>query len=100
MTEKINLENLETVTGGNDGLPSNMQWLYGTVHGVVHYYATSCLTLRNAPDGEVVYTDAGKPVGWQNGDTIECQPGSKQGSWIRARKGQFSGWTNCNYVNY
>ena len=100
MTEKINPESLENAAGGcNDEGPGN-QWVYGTVHGVVHYDASSCLTLRNAPDGAVVYTDAGKPVGWQNGDTIECQPGSRQGSWIRARKGQFTGWTNCNYVNY
>ena len=58
MTKNINEEALNNVTGGNDELPSG-SWVYGTVHGVVHYDSSSCLTLRNAPCGDVMYTDTG-----------------------------------------
>ena len=98
-TNKINGQELENVTGGNDGLV-NGSWVYGTVHGVIHYDSTACLTLRNAPDGAVMYTDAGKAMGWQNGDTIAVQPSSRTGNWIRANYGGCFGWVNTNYVYY
>ena len=97
--KKINSEELEQVTGGNDGMVSG-GWVYGTVHGVVHYDASSCLTLRNVPDGDVMYTEAGKPMGWQNGDAALVQPSSRQGNWIRAQWNGVTGWTNANYVWY
>ena len=96
---KINNEELVNVTGGNDG-SERIGFTYGTVHDVVHYDASSCLTLRDAPDGNVLYTDAGKPVGWQNGDSIQVQPGSRTGHWIKAAKGNFVGWVNTNFVWY
>ena len=98
---KINNEELEKVTGGNDGMPSGGgDWTWGTVHDVVHYDSSSCLTLRDAPDGNVMYYDSGKPIGWQNGDSASVLLGSEQGSWVRARKDGYYGWTNRNYVWY
>ena len=72
---------LNNVTGGNDGLPSG-SWVYGTVHGVVHYDSSSCLTLRNAPGGDVMYTDSGRPMGWQNGESAMVKPSSRNDDWI------------------
>ena len=91
--------NLENVAGGNDGT-ERLGFTYETVHDVVHYDSSSCLTLRDAPDGNVLYTDAGKPVGWQNGDSIHVQPSSRTGHWIKAVKGNFVGWVNTNFVWY
>ena len=100
MTDKINnTENLEEVVGGNDGMPSG-SWVYGTVHDVVHYDSSSCLTLRNAPDGDVMYTYSGKPMGWQNGESALVQPSSRTGKWIKANWNGNIGWTNANYVWY
>ena len=101
MTEmnKINNEELVNVAGGNDGI-ERIGFTYGTVHDVVHYDSSSCLTLRDAPDGNVIFTDAGKPVGWQNGDSIQVQPSSRNGHWIKAVKGNFVGWVNTNFVWY
>ena len=96
---KINNEELDQVAGGNDGMGSN-RWVYGTVHDVVHYDASSCLTLRNAPDGAVMYTNAGKPMGWQNGESALVLPSSRQGNWIQAQWNGIIGWTNANYVWY
>ena len=95
---KMNSENLDNVAGGNSG--NGGDWVYGTVHGVVHYDSSSCLTLRNAPDGAVMFTNAGKPMGWQNGDSALVQPSSRQGNWVRAQWNGNYGWTNANYVNY
>ena len=97
--ENIDLENLEGVAGGNDGLPSG-NWAYGTVHGVVAYDSTACLTLRDAPGGNVMYTSAGKAMGWQNDDSIPVLPSSRNGDWIKAKYGTVVGWTNANYVWY
>ena len=94
---KVNAEDLEQVTGGYSG---SGDWVYGVVHGVIHYDASSCLTLRNAPDGAVMYTDAGKPLGWQNGDVALIQPSSRQGNWVRAQINGVTGWTNINYVRF
>ena len=67
---KVNEMNLEEVTGGHDG-SERYGYTYGTVHDVVMYDSTACLTLRDAPDGNVIFTDAGRAVGWQNGDSIQ-----------------------------
>ena len=99
MINNISPEELKNAAGGHDG-SERSGYTYGTVHDVVHYDASSCLTLRDAPDGNVLYTDAGKPVGWQNGDSIQVAPGSKNGHWIKAVKGRFVGWVNSNYVWY
>ena len=96
---EINKKDLESVVGGNDGMPSS-GWVYGRVHDVVHYDASSCLTLRNVPNGDVMYTAAGKPMGWQNGDAALVQPSSRKGDWIRANWNGNIGWTNANYVWY
>ena len=96
---KINEMNLEEVTGGHDG-SERYGYTYGTVHDVVMYDSTACLTLRDAPDGNVIFTDAGRAVGWQNGDSIQVMPSSRTGNWIQAVKGGFYGWVNANYVWY
>ena len=75
-------------------------WVYATVHGVVHYDSSSCLTLRDCPNGNVMYTDAGKPMGWQNGDSALIQPGSRQGDWVRAKWNGCLGWKNAIYLWY
>ena len=101
---KVNIEELGQAAGGNDGLGSGVGggWVNGTVHGVQVYDndPSSCLTLRNAPNGEVLYNNAGKPLGWKNGDSIPVFPQSRQGNWIKAKKGNVTGWTNTNYVWY
>ena len=97
--EKLNAEELKNVAGGNDGM-YNDGWVYGTVHGVQHIDASSCLTLRDAPGGAVMYTEAGKPMGWQNGESALVQPSSRTGDWIRACWNGVYGWTNANYVYY
>ena len=96
--EKINAAEVENVSGGNGN--GSVYWVYGTVHDVVHYDASSCLTLRNIPGGDVMYTAAGKPMGWQNGDQILVNPASRQGNWVQAQYGSVIGWTNANYVWY
>ena len=95
---KINNEELDQVTGGGSG--NGGGWVYGTVFGVVHYDASSCLTLRNAPDGAVQYTNSGRPMGWQNGEAIPVRPASRQGSWIQASYNGTIGWVNAKFVNY
>ena len=96
--KKLDNENLENVTGGYDEWGTD--WVYGTVHGVVAYDASSCLTLRDSPNGGVRYTDAGTPMGWQNGESILVQPSSRWGDWIMAQWNGYLGWTNANYVYY
>ena len=95
--EKLNLEETENVAGGNDGMG---RWVYGTVHGVVHYDSTSCLTLRDAPGGNVQFDTSGTAYGWQNGQSIRVLPASRQGDWIKASMGDMVGWVNANYVYY
>jgi len=97
--EKMDGAEIEQVAGGNDGC-YGYNWVYGTVHDVVHYDASSCLTLRNCPNGDVMYTNAGKPMGWQNGESILVLPSSRQGNWIQAQWNGVIGWTNANYVWY
>ena len=99
MEEKkvLNEKNLEEVNGGNYG---GGGWTWGTVHGVVHYDESSCLTLRDYPNGNPQFYDNGRPVGWQNGDGIPVLPDSRQGDWIRSYKDGFDGWVNANYVWY
>ena len=58
MMEKMN--NLENVTGGNDGT-ERLGFTYGTVHDVVHYDASSCLTLRDTPEGNDLIPMPKKP---------------------------------------
>ena len=97
---KINEENLESVSGGCEDCGNSGNWIYATVHGVVHYDSSSCLTLRDCPNGNVMYTDAGRPMGWQNGDCALIQPSSRQGNWVRANWNGCIGWTNANYLYY
>ena len=54
------MKNLENVTGGNDG-SERIGFTYGTVHDVVHYDASSRLTLRDAPDGNDLIPMPKKP---------------------------------------
>ena len=94
-----NLENLENVSGGCDGCGDG-NWCYATVHGVVHYDSSSCLTLRDCPNGSVMYTNAGRPMGWQNGECALIQPASRSGNWVKANWNGCIGWTNANYLWY
>ena len=94
--KNLNEENLESVAGGNDG----MYCVYGTVHDVVAYDSTACLTFRDAPNGNVMFDNSGTAYGWQNGQQILVYPDSRQGSWIKARMGDMIGWVNANYVWY
>ena len=95
---KVDASDLENVSGG---LGCNYGgWVYGTVHDVVYYDSSSCLTLRSYPGGDVMYTNAGQPMGWQNGESILVQPASRQGDWVKAQYGSVIGWTNANYVWY
>ena len=96
--KNINNENLENIAGGNDGCPEG--WVYATVHSVVHYDSSSCLTLRDCPGGNVKYTNAGRPMGWQNGECALIQPCSRQGDWVMAQWNGVCGWTNANYLYY
>ena len=99
MTEKkINEQELGNITGGNDGGAG--AWIYATVYGVVHYDASSCLTLRNAPGGDVMYTEAGRPMGWQNGELAYICPSTRTGHWVQANWNGVSGWTDANYLSY
>ena len=101
MSENIKVDemNLEEVTGGHDG-SERYGYTNGTVHDVVMHDATACLTLRDAPNGYVIFTDAGRAVGWHNGDSIQVMPSSRTGSWIKAAKGRFRGWVDARYVWY
>ncbi|MBQ1566684.1 MAG: hypothetical protein IIZ80_02195 [Erysipelotrichaceae bacterium] len=101
MAEKKEINNLEleTISAGSDGTPEG-SWTYGLVHDIVHYNDSSCLALYNAPDGDVLYKDDGKPIGWHNGESILIQPSSRTGSWIRANYNGKIGWTNANHIWY
>lgn len=68
--QALNDDELEQVSGGNDGLGSDSihnlkNFMTKTVCNVIHYDSTSCLTLRRTPNGEII-----PGVGWQNGDKI------------------------------
>ena len=95
----IDDQKLENASGGNDGNSYN-DWVSGTVHDVIYYDASSCLTLRNAPDGRVMYTSGGKPMGWQNGEQALVLPSSRTGDWIRANWNGNSGWVDARHVWY
>ncbi len=99
MTGKVNEKDLESVVGGNGGGFSG-SWVYGTVHDVIHYDSASCLPLLNAPDGDVMYTASGRPMGWQNGENAYVQPSSRTGRWIKADWNGTIGWTNANNIWY
>ncbi len=75
-------------------------WVYGTVHDITQYDSYSCLPLRNAPGGDILYTYGGKPMGWQNGESALIQPSPRSGRWIRANWNGTDGWTDANYVWY
>ena len=62
MTEmnKINNEELVNVAGGNDG-SERIGFTHGTVHDGVHYDASSCLTPRDALDGNALIPMPKKP---------------------------------------
>ena len=94
---EISEKELENISGGQDLLGG---WIYGTAHDIVHYDSSSCLTLRNAPDGDVMYRADGKPMGWQNGESVLVLPSSRTGNWIRANYCGNFGWTNANYIWY
>ena len=94
MTNKINPEELVNAAGGNDG-NENSGFTSGIVYGVAGFY----LSLREAPDGNGII-DGGKFITWQNGESIQIQPSSKTGHWIKAVKGNFVGWVDANHVWY
>ena len=98
--KKVNDEILEDVSGGNGEYGYADTWMYGTVHDVVDYGPGSCLSLRNAPDGDVMYNADGTPMGWQNGESIYVSASSRIGNWMKAQYGSVIGWVNANYVWY
>ena len=92
-TMKINVQELEQVTGGKES-KSSKGWKTAKVKGVKHY-----LALRDAP-----YYDDRNEIGpkFYNGDTIQVYPAKISGSYIWARKkaGASEGWVNKNKVSY
>ena len=98
--KKLKNDELEKVSGGNDGTNYSYDWTYGQVHDVVDYGAGSCLPLRNYPNGDVLKTNDGNIIGWKNNDTIIVQPSSREGDWIKAKYGATIGWANANYISY
>ena len=61
--KKLKNDELEKVSGGNDGTNYSYDWTYGQVHDVVDYGAGSCLPLRNYPNGDVLKTNDGNIMG-------------------------------------
>ena len=95
--EGINEESLENVAGGSsknqDYIHDLSRFIVRHVHGVIHYDKTSCLTMRKAPDGEIMYG-----YGRQNGDEILVHGSYKEAGWLFAyQKGKY-GYVNANYV--
>ena len=56
--------------------------------------------IENIAGGNVKYTNAGRPMGWQNGECALIQPCSRQGDWVMAQWNGAIGWTNANYLYY
>jgi len=101
MTEKMNLEQLNEVAGGNDGMNRNdsihnlANFELRTVCNVIHYDASACLTLRRSPNGEQIPN-----VGWQNGERILIHRSYREDGWFFAfdRKSGLYGYVNPNNI--
>ena len=94
--DKINEQELDNAAGGNSGtdwVHELSYFIVRTVHGVVHYDASSCLTMRKSPNGEVIYG-----YGWQNGDSILVHGQINEGGWLFAYQNGVYGYVNGNYV--
>jgi len=75
--------------------------VYGTVHDIIHLDETSCLPLSNSPEGNILYGEDGRPLGWKNGELIFIHPTSRKGNWIMATYDhKVIGWVNAKYVWY
>ena len=101
MAENMNLEELQNVSGGNDGknpvdpIHNLANFSTRTVCNVVHYDATACLTLRKTPGGDQI-----PGVGWQNDDKILIHNTYTEGGWYFAydTKSGLYGYVNPNNI--
>ena len=88
--DKLNVEALDGVAGGNDGM---VGWKSAVVTGSTckapHY-----LALRKTPD----YDDANEIAKLYYGDTLIVDPNNRYGSYIKARAKGLIGWVNANYI--
>ena len=87
---KINVENLENVAGGNDGMR------YGSWQDVRASVATGYLALRNYPS----YDERNEIAAIQNGEAFRVFTGRRNGDYIWAFARGMEGWVNENYVVY
>ena len=87
---KINVENLENIAGGNDGM------YRGSWRDVCASVATGYLALRNNPS----YDARNEIVAIQNGEALRVFTGRRNGDYIWAYAREFEGWVNENYVVY
>ena len=88
--EKMNVENLENVAGGNDGIPS------GYWRDVRASVATGYLALRNYPS----YDERNEIAAIQNGEAFRVFTERRSGDYIWAYARGMEGWVNGNYVIY
>ena len=96
MMDKINNENLESVSGGaagGDTLHDLSRFIQRTVCNVIHYDDTACLTLRRTPNGQII-----PGIGWQNGEQILVHGQYKEDGWYFAYKNGKFGYVNPNNV--
>ena len=87
--EKMNMnENLEQVTGGNDGMER------GTWKDVTASVSSGYLALRNYPS----YDDANEIAQIQNGEAFRAYSGKWSGSYVWAYARGMEGWVNADYI--
>ena len=86
---KINLQDLEQVTGGVTSAAG--EWRLGTVTGTKNY-----LAIRNA----AAYDDKNEIGKLYNGTKIQIRPDLKSGAYVWAYASSINkeGWVNGNYV--
>ena len=90
MTNEIKLENLENVSGGNDGM-GNGYWC-----DVAASVSTGYLALRNYPS----YDERNEIAAIQNGEAFRVFTGKRSGDYIWAYARGLEGWVNENYIVY
>ncbi|MBR0398664.1 MAG: hypothetical protein IJI10_10405 [Eubacterium sp.] len=87
---KMNAQELEQVTGGNDGY-IQASWRWVTVTGTKNY-----LAIRN----EAAYDSSNEIGALHNGDRIQIRDDLRNGAYVWAYASQLNleGWVNGNYV--
>ena len=89
MTEKMNVENLENVSGGKVIWQDSWRDVCASV-------ATGYLALRNYPS----YDERNEIAAIQNGEAFRVFTGRRNGDYIWAYARGLEGWVNENYVIY